>query len=97
MSIIRRITNLFSRTSVDREIDDELEAHIALRGDDNIASGMSPAVARRDALLRFGNPIATRERVVAMDVAYGWRTSARTSVMHFGSYKNLRASQLRRS
>jgi predicted permease len=69
MSIIRRITNLFSRTSVDREIDDELEAHIALRVDDNIASGMSPAVARRDALLRFGNPIATRERVVAMDVA----------------------------
>jgi macrolide transport system ATP-binding/permease protein len=38
MSIIRRITNLFSRTSVDREIDDELEAHIALRVDDNIAS-----------------------------------------------------------
>ena len=58
MAIIRRIGNLFRRRQVDREIAAELEAHIALRTDDNIAHGMSPEEARRDALLRFGNPTA---------------------------------------
>ncbi len=56
---------------MDREIDAELEAHIALRMDDNVAHGMSPEEARRDALLRFGNPTATRERVVASDASLG--------------------------
>ncbi len=69
MSLVRRIANLFSRSRVDREIDAELQAHIDLRIDDNVAAGMSPAEARRDALLRFGNPTATRERVTGADVA----------------------------
>ncbi len=69
MAIIRRIGNLFRRRQVDREIAAELEAHIALRTDDNIGHGMSPEEARRDALLRFGNPTATKERATAADAA----------------------------
>src|SRR5580658_2699819 len=69
MAIFRRIGNLFRRAQVDREIDDELQSHIALRTDDNLAAGMAPAEARRDALVRFGNPTATREHVTAMDFA----------------------------
>jgi len=69
MAGFRRIANLFRRTRVDREIDAELEAHIALRTDDNIAQGMSLKEARRDALLRFGNPTATKERATAVDAA----------------------------
>ena len=69
MAIIRRIGNLFRRGQVDCEIEAELEAHIALRTDDNIAHGMSPEEARRDALLRFGNPTATKERATAADAA----------------------------
>ena len=71
MAGFRRIANLFRRTRVDREIDAELEAHIALRMDDNIAQGMSLEEARRDALLRFGNPTATKERATAADAALG--------------------------
>jgi len=71
MAGFRRIANLFRRTRVDREIDAELEAHIALRMDDNVAHGMSRDEARRDALLRFGNPTATKERVVASDTSLG--------------------------
>jgi predicted permease len=67
MAVFRRIANLFRRARIDREIDAELQAHIALRIDDNLAAGMSPAEARRDALLRFGNPIATKEHVVSAD------------------------------
>jgi predicted permease len=69
MAIIRRIANLFRRSRIDREIEAELQAHIALRMDDNLADGMTPNEARRDALLRFGNPTSTRERVTASDAA----------------------------
>jgi macrolide transport system ATP-binding/permease protein len=69
MSIFRRIVNLFGRKRIDRDIDDELQSHIALRTDDNLAAGMPPAEARRDALVRFGNPTATKEHVTAMDFA----------------------------
>src|SRR5271170_6936958 len=71
MAIIRRIANIFRRTQVDREIDDELQSHIALRTDDNLAAGMSPAEARRDALVRFGNPASTKEHVTSSDAALG--------------------------
>src|SRR6185437_891155 len=67
MSIINRISNLFRRSELEREIDSELASHIEMRTADNIAKGMSPEEARRDALIRFGNPLVTRERVTAAD------------------------------
>jgi hypothetical protein len=69
MSLLRRISNIFSRLRVDQDIEDELRSHIAMRTDDNIASGMSPEAAKRDAILRFGNPDIAKERVTAVDVA----------------------------
>ncbi len=69
MSIFSRISNLFSRTSLDREIESELQSHIELRIEDNLAHGMSPEHARRDALARFGNPTVTKEHVVFADAA----------------------------
>ena len=71
MSILRRIGNLLRPSRVEREIDAELQSHIALRIEANLAAGMQPAEARRDALIRFGNPAATRERVTAADAALG--------------------------
>ncbi len=71
MAIFRKIGNLFRRNAVEREIDAEFEAHIGLRIDENIARGMSPEEARRDALVRFGNRTATRERVIAADATLG--------------------------
>lgn len=67
MSIINRISNLFRRSELEQEIDSELASHIEMRTVDNIAKGMSPEEARRDALIRFGNPVVTRERVTAAD------------------------------
>lgn len=54
---------------MDREIDAESKSHPAMRTEDNIASGMPPDEARRDAFLRFGNPTLTREQVAASDAA----------------------------
>jgi predicted permease len=69
MSLFRRISNLFSRSRVDREIEAELKAHIELRMEDSIAEGMSTEEARRDAVLRFGNPTMMKEETVAADAA----------------------------
>src|ERR1700722_11262602 len=69
MSLFRRISNLFSRSRVDREIEAELKAHIELRMEDSIAEGMSTEEARRDAVLRFGNSTMMKERTVAVDAA----------------------------
>ncbi len=67
MSILRRIVNVFSRSKLDQDIDAELRSHIEMRTADNLAAGMSPDEARRDALLRFGNRSVLRERVAAAD------------------------------
>ena len=77
MAAFRRFANLFRRARVDRDIADELQAHLDLRIEANAAAGMSPEEARRDALLRFGNPTVTRERVASADSTLGlasfWR------------------------
>jgi predicted permease len=69
MRLFRRILNLLSRSTVEREIDAELQAHIEMRAADNIAAGMPPEEARRDALLKFGNPIVMKEKVAGVDAA----------------------------
>jgi predicted permease len=69
MNLLRRIAALFHRSSIEREIDEEMQAHLAMRAEDNVAAGMSLTAAARDARLRFGNPTATRERVEHIDLA----------------------------
>lgn len=89
MALLRRFANLFRRSRVNREIDAELQAHIAMRIDANVAAGMTPEEARRDALLRFGNPALTKERVTASD--------ATLSFADLGRDIRYAARQLRRS
>jgi predicted permease len=69
MSLFRRVSNLFSPSKLDREIEEELRSHIEMRMEDNLAKGMSPEQARRGAYLSFGNPVVTKERVTAMDAS----------------------------
>ena len=38
MRLLRRILNLLSRSTVEREIDAELQAHIEMRAADNVAA-----------------------------------------------------------
>ena len=70
MATLRRFANLFRRTRVNREIDEELRAHIDLATEAQMREGLSHAVARREAVVRFGNPVSTRERTASADVAF---------------------------
>src|ERR1700691_1790366 len=69
MRLFRRIFNLLSRSTVEREIDAELQAHIDMRAADNVAAGMLPEEARRDALLKFGNLTVMKEKEAGVDAA----------------------------
>jgi predicted permease len=83
-SVFYRGANVFRQSSMQREIDAELEAHIAMRTEDNLAAGMEAESARRDAHLRFGNRTVMRERAakedtspflagMGRDLHYAWR------------------------
>ena len=85
----RRILNLFSRSRLGQEIDDELQSHIEMRIADNLAAGMTPEEARRDALLRFGNPTLMKERVRTVDAAVALETVWRD--LHYALRRLLRS------
>jgi predicted permease len=89
MRLVRRILNLLSRSTVEREIDAELQAHIEMRAADNIAGGMPPEEARRDALLKFGNPAVMKENLAGVDTALGLDSVLKD--IHY-AYRKLRKS-----
>lgn len=71
MSFWLRWKALRRRDERNREIEDELRVHLEMRTESNLARGMSPEAARRDAVLRFGNPVVMKEEVAQVDIALG--------------------------
>ncbi|UCC84651.1 MAG: ABC transporter permease [Gemmatimonadota bacterium] len=68
MSWYRRLLNLMRSDRVARDIEREMEFHLAERTDELVARGMSEAEARREARRRFGHRPALKERVYKIDV-----------------------------
>src|SRR3954467_13088363 len=77
MGLFRRVVTVGRRTRMEREIEAELREHMQMCIDDSVATGMSREAAEREARLRFGSPVAARERVSEEDAALGieslWR------------------------
>jgi len=67
MSLIRRFTALFGSRRLDRDLEDELRAHMEMRAEDSIAEGMTEEEARLDAVRRFGNPAVLAENTRKLD------------------------------
>lgn len=57
-----RFTGLFYKEQKDGELAEELESHLQMHIADNVRAGMSPAEARRDALIKLGGLDQTKER-----------------------------------
>ncbi len=85
MSLFR----FFHRKRSDAELQNEIEAFLSEETADNVARGMSPDEARRQARIKLGNPQKVRESLwtqnspllllhVARDVKYAFRTLSRT-------------------
>ena len=60
-----RLRGTFRRARRDGELAAELESHLQLHIDDNVARGMTPAEARRQALIDLGGVEPTKEAVRA--------------------------------
>jgi macrolide transport system ATP-binding/permease protein len=56
-----RLGGLGSSARRERELVDEVEAHLQMHIDDNVRSGMPPEQARRDAILKLGGVEPTKE------------------------------------
>src|SRR5215471_3041516 len=89
VSILARISglarNLFHRTSLDHDLDQELHTYLEMLKDQNIGAGMNPRKARREALIEMGGVEQVKEQVrdvriggilenLIQDVRYGLRT-----------------------
>jgi len=57
-----RFGGLFARKRRDSELDEELDSHLQLHIEDNLQRGMTPAEARRQALIKLGGVEQTKER-----------------------------------
>lgn len=89
MELLHRIKNwlatLFRQGQKNSDLEEEFEAHIAMRTEMNIEAGMSPDVARKQALKGFGNAEYLKEECrdswgmrVVMDLLRDFRYSTRS-------------------
>ena len=60
-SALLRLDGLFHRSAEERDLSDEMETHLALEIQNNVRSGMSPAEARRQALVKLGGMEQAKE------------------------------------
>lgn len=57
-----RLSNLVIGRSADQRLQEEIAEHLALQTEENLRAGMSPAEARRQAVIKLGAAEAIRER-----------------------------------
>jgi putative ABC transport system permease protein len=85
------LRRFFRRKHWDEERWRELESYVEIETDANVARGLSPVEARRDALRKLGNPLLVREEIYRMntmnwlestwlDVKFGARTLRKSPV-----------------
>ena len=59
---LHRLRSFFRRAQLERDLDAEISSHLQLAIDENLQRGLSPAEARRQAILRFGGPQQVKEQ-----------------------------------
>ena len=62
-SFFHRLRSLFRKARLDRDLSDELRAHLAMHTADNLRAGMLAEEARRAALLKLGGLEQTKESI----------------------------------
>ena len=72
-ALATRFLRSWRRDEYARAVAAELEAHVGLQTADNVRRGLSPADARRDALMRLGGVQQTRERCLDV-MTFRWIT-----------------------
>ena len=89
MSVLKRLRGFLRRDQLDRDVDEELRSHLAMRAEESMAAGMTPDEASHNARQRFGNVSLAKEETREMDLIlwlealrqnlqYGWRMLRRS-------------------
>jgi len=100
MSLWKRLRGTVANGRLGSELDEELRSHVEMRAEENVAAGMSPDEARRDAQRRFGNTPLAKEDTREMDIIgwlestgqnlrYGWRVLLRNKIFAIGAVLTL--------
>lgn len=87
-SFAARLRGLFAKGRLDREMEEEVRAHLEMQAEDNQRAGMNPTEARYAALRSFGGIEPTKEQLrerrsfalvetLAQDISYGARSLLR--------------------
>jgi hypothetical protein len=58
---IRRLSGLFLKRKLERELDEEIRAHLEMQIEENLRRGMNPDEARYEALRKFGGVEQVKE------------------------------------
>ncbi len=61
-ALLVRLSSLFGRERLERDLAEELDSHLQMHIEDNLRRGMSPAEARRVALIKLGGMDQTKEK-----------------------------------
>ena len=61
-SAVLRLTSLFRRERLERQLDAEMESHLQLHIDDKLKAGMTPVEARRQAIIALGGVEQVKEQ-----------------------------------
>ena len=77
MSWFSRLRRMLQRDRLEKDLDEEFRSHLEMLAIDNMAAGMTPGEASRDARRRFGNVTALKEDTRAMDIIEWLDTAAR--------------------
>ena len=96
----QRLRGLFRNERFDHDLDAELASHLELHTDENLRAGMTPADARRAALLKLGGVEQTKESVrdvslipwldsLRRDAVYGWRQLAKNKITSIAAVLSL--------
>lgn len=86
-----RLGGSLRRARAEQELNDEIESHLQLHIDDNVRAGMTPAEARRNAVLKLGGIEAVKEAMrdrgrlpwlehIARDVRFAGRSLRKAKV-----------------
>ena len=89
--LLQRLRSSFSNAQMDRELDAEMESHLAMAVEENIRHGMPAEEARRQALIRFGGLEQAKQRqreargfqgfdILWLDLHYTFRTMRRDPI-----------------
>ena len=81
MSWFSRLRRLLQRDRLEKDLDEEFRSHLEMLAADNLAAGMTPEQAGRDARRRFGNVTALKEDTRALDII-GWLDTAARDVQY---------------